>query len=76
MSRPEQPAPVFVVDDLGRGLAASVLAQLLAYPQRPLDAQVLATALPDAELVGLFPPEAQRQLPAWCGITVGSAAAS
>lgn len=72
----QQPAPVLVVDDLGRGLAASVLAQLLAYPQRPLDAQVIATALPDAELVGLFPPEARRQLPASCGITVGSATAS
>lgn len=50
-----------------------MLAQLLAYPQRPLDAQVIATALPDAELVGLFPPEAQRQLPSSLarGITVG-----
>ena len=59
----QHPSPVFVVDDLGRGLSAKVVAQLLDYPERPRDVQLLATALPDSELLGCFPPAARRSLP-------------
>ncbi len=63
LADPQHPAPVFVVDDLGRGLSPKVVATLLDYPQRPGDRQLLATALPDSDLVGMFPAEAVRRLP-------------
>lgn len=59
---PQHQGPVFVVDDLGRGLSPKVVATLLDHPERPADGQLLATALPDSELLGLFPPSARRDL--------------
>jgi hypothetical protein len=63
LADPQHPNPVFVVDDLGRGLSPKVVATLLDYPQRPRDRQILATALPDSDLVGMFPADAVRRLP-------------
>lgn len=63
LADPQHPNPVFVVDDLGRGLSPKVVATLLDYPQRPGDRQILATALPDSDLVGMFPADAVRRLP-------------
>lgn len=64
IANPQQPAPVFFVDDLARGLWKHALNVLLQHPNRPEDAQLVATALPDSVLVGLFPPESIRRLPA------------
>lgn len=64
IANPLQPSPVFFVDDLARGLSQRALDVLLHHPSRPADAQLVATALPDSALVGLFPSSATRTLPA------------
>lgn len=64
IDNPQQPAPVFFVDDLARGLWQRALSVLLNHPHRPHAAQLVATALPDSVLIGLFPPDSIRRLPA------------
>jgi hypothetical protein len=64
LADPQHPAPVFVVDDLGRGLSPKVVATLLDYPQRPGDADnSWRLRYPTPSLVGMFPAEAVRRLP-------------